>query len=236
MRLLYEGKSKQIFSTDDPNEVLVCFKDSVTAQNGLKKDIYRDKGRVNSAFTRHFFSILEETGIKTHVVSYLDDTSIRAKHLRIFSLEIVVRNYAAGSICKRYNYEKGYRFETPLLEFFLKSDELCDPPITEEEIIERDLATIEEISFIKAQTLKVNEVLSKQVDKKGVILVDFKLEYGREASGQILLADEISPDSCRFWLKSTMESLDKDVYREDKGDLVDSYKKLMEILGVKHEI
>lgn len=233
MDLMYEGKAKQVFRTDAPDEVLISFKDDATAFNGVKKDNIKGKGRVNLAFTRYFFELLSNAGVKTHIVSFIDDISMRAKLVEIVQLEVVVRNYAAGSICKRTNFKKGEKFEQPLLEFFFKDDALGDPLITEEEALEKKLATKEEIEKIKEMTLKVNDVISKEVAKSGVILVDFKLEFGRDKNGEILLADEMSPDTCRFWDAKTMESLDKDVYREDKGDLVESYTKLAQILGVK---
>lgn len=233
MDLMYEGKAKQVFKTDAADEVLISFKDDATAFNGIKKDNIKGKGRVNLAFTRYFFDMLSAHNIKTHIVSFIDDISLRAKLVEIVPLEVVVRNYAAGSICKRTNFKKGEKFEQPLLEFFLKDDALGDPLITEEEALSQKLASKEELAKIKEMTLQINQIISEQVAKSGVILVDFKLEFGRDKNGEILLADEISPDTCRFWDAKTMESLDKDVYREDKGDLVESYTKLAQILGVK---
>lgn len=233
MQLMYEGKAKQVFKTDLPDEVIISFKDDATAFNGVKKDNIQGKGRVNLAFTRYFFSILSKYQIPTHIVSFIDEISLRAKLVEIVPLEVVVRNYAAGSICKRTNIKKGTEFDKPMLEFFLKDDSLGDPLISEEEALSHALATVDEIEEIKQITLKINEILSDEVSKRGVILVDFKLEFGRDKDGKIILADEISPDTCRFWDKNTMESLDKDVYREEKGDLVQSYLKLAQILGVE---
>jgi len=233
MTLLYEGKAKQVYNTDSPDEVIIKFKDDATAFNGEKKDSFSGKGVVNTLFTRHFFNLLQSEGIKTHVISYLDEISLRAKKVKIFPLEVVVRNYAAGSICKRKGYEKGLKFDPPMCEFFLKDDAKGDPLITEAEIFEMNLATKEELDTIRQTTLKINSIISNYVDKKGVTLVDFKLEFGKTTEGEVILADEISPDTCRFWKKGTTESLDKDVYRESKGDLVSTYRHLAEILGVK---
>jgi phosphoribosylaminoimidazole-succinocarboxamide synthase len=232
MVLLYEGKAKQVFNTDCPDEVIIQFKDDATAFNGGKKDSFAGKGVVNTLFTRYFFDILQSHGIKTHVISYVDEISIRAKKVKIFPLEVVVRNFAAGSICKREGYEKGLKFDPPMCEFFLKDDSKGDPLISEAEILDMNLATKEELEIIKQTTLKINSILSSYVDKKGITLVDFKIEFGKTVEGEVILADEISPDTCRFWLKGTTESLDKDVYREDKGDLISSYRRLAEILGV----
>lgn len=232
MTLLYEGKAKQVFNTDRPDEVIIQFKDDATAFNGEKKDKFSGKGIVNTLFTRYFFDILHSQGIKTHVISYIDEISLRAKKVQIYPLEVVVRNFAAGSICKRSGYEKGFKFDPPMCEFFLKDDSKGDPLISESEIFEMNLATPEELEIIKQTALKINSILSNCVDKKNVTLVDFKLEFGKTFEGEIILADEISPDTCRFWLKDTDESLDKDVYREGKGDLVSTYRHLAEILGV----
>ena len=233
MELLYEGKAKQVFKTEIEDEVVIQFKDDATAFNGEKKDIFSGKGRANLAFTRYFFDLLKSKGVKTHIISFIDDISLKAKKVQIFPLEVVIRNYAAGSICKREGFEKGYKFEQPLCEFFLKDDSKGDPLLKESEILEMGLASQEEVLEIKTQALKVNSILSSFLSDNNITLVDFKLEFGKTKDGEILLADEISPDTCRFWIKGTMESLDKDVYREGKGDLVISYLKLAKILGVK---
>lgn len=233
MVLLYEGKAKQVFNTSCADEVIISFKDDATAFNGVKKDNIPGKGRVNLAFTRFFFDMLQNQGIKTHLVSFIDDLSFRAKKLEIFQVEVVVRNYAAGSICKRLGFEKGFKFESPLCEFFFKNDALGDPLICESHIKAMKLMTDEEIEIVKSTALKISSILSLYLDKKDITLVDFKLEFGKTADKEILLADEISPDTCRFWRKGTMESMDKDVYREDKGDLISSYSQLAEILEIK---
>jgi len=231
--LLYEGKAKKIFEADRQDEVIISFKDDATAFNGLKKDSFADKGRVNLAFTKYFFELLEAGGVKTHILSFIDETSLKAKKVTIVPLEVVVRNIAAGSLCKRLGFEKGLKLEPVLCEYYLKNDSLNDPILAKEHIKYFNCVTDAELAGIEDQALRINEILYRHMDSKGITLVDFKLEFGRTQDGQIILADEISPDTCRFWRKGTMESLDKDVYREEKGDLVDSYKLLADILGIK---
>jgi len=236
MVLLYEGKAKQVHDTDLQDEVIIYFKDDATAFNGLKKDTLSGKGRINLAFTKHFFEVLKDNNIDTHIVSFIDDRSLIAKKVKIFPVELVVRNFAAGSICKRFGFDKGFKFDPPLCETFLKDDNLGDPIIFRSHLKYMNLISDEELDIIETDALKINSILSAYLDSKGITLVDFKLEYGKTKDGKILLADEISPDTCRFWRKDSkdgMESLDKDVYREDKGDLVSSYQKLAEILGIK---
>lgn len=233
MELLYEGKAKEIYESQNSDEILIRYKDSATAFNGAKKEIITGKGRLNLKFARHFFTILEDAGIKTHTVKYIDDLSLIAKKVEIILLEVIIRNYAAGSICKREGYEKGYKFEKPLFEIFYKDDAQNDPLVTEEYAIKNNVATAAEIETIRNEALKINKILSDYLAKKDVTLVDFKLEFGRLPNGEIILADEISPDTCRFWKKGTMDSLDKDVFREEKGSLIESYTKLADILGVK---
>ncbi len=231
--LLYEGKAKKIFETDKQDEVIISFKDDATAFNGLKKDEFADKGRVNLAFTKYFFNLLETGGIKNHIVSFIDETSLRAKKVSIIPLEVVVRNLAAGSLCRRLGFEKGIELKPTLCEYYLKDDSLNDPILAKEHIKYFNYVTEKELACIEEQALRINELLYTHMEQKGITLVDFKLEFGRTADGQIILADEISPDTCRFWKKGTMESLDKDVYREEKGDLVGSYKVLADILGLE---
>lgn len=230
--LLYEGKAKKIFESDRPDEVIISFKDDATAFNGEKKHTFSEKGMVNLAFSRHFFDLLKEHGIKTHVINFIDKTTMKAKKVDIIPLEVVVRNYAAGSLCRRLGFEKGMALNPPLCEFYLKDDALNDPILCREHIKYMNTASDEDVAYIEEQALKINEIIYSFMDSKGITLVDYKLEFGRTSLGEIILADEISPDTCRFWEKGTMESLDKDVYRENKGDLVSSYKKLADILGL----
>lgn len=233
MELLYEGKAKQIYKSDNAEDIVIRYKDSATAFNGVKKETIDGKGKLNLRFARHFFTILENAGIKTHTVNYIDDLTLTAKRVEIILLEVVVRNYAAGSICKREGYEKGFKFEPPVFEIFYKDDAQNDPLVTEEYAISEGIATRNEIAKIKSEALKINKILSDYLATKGVTLVDYKLEFGRLPNGEIILADEISPDTCRFWKLGTMDSLDKDVFREEKGSLIEQYSKLAEILGVE---
>jgi len=233
VELLYEGKAKQIYKSDNAEDIVIRYKDSATAFNGVKKETIDGKGKLNLRFARHFFTILENAGIKTHTVNYIDDLTLTAKRVEIILLEVVVRNYAAGSICKREGYEKGFKFEPPVFEIFYKDDAQNDPLVTEEYAISEGIATRNEIAKIKSEALKINKILSDYLATKGVTLVDYKLEFGRLPNGEIILADEISPDTCRFWKLGTMDSLDKDVFREEKGSLIEQYSKLAEILGVE---
>lgn len=233
MQMIYEGKAKQIYNSNDPEEVIIKFKDDATAFNGEKKDSFAEKGLVNLAFTKYFFALLQRNNIKTHIISFLDETSMLARKVNIFPIEVVVRNYTAGSICKRLGFKKGLKLEPPMCEFFLKDDSLGDPLISRTHIKYMDIITPEELDKIENIALEINSIIAKEMDSKNITLVDFKLEFGKTSNGEILLADEISPDTCRFWVKGTMDSLDKDVYREDKGNLVDSYKRLADILEIK---
>ena len=233
LTMLYEGKAKKIFATENPKEVIISFKDDATAFNGEKKDSFLDKGRVNLAFTRYFFELLHSRNIKTHIVSFIDDVSLKARKVDIIPLEVVVRNFAAGSICRRLGFEKGMVFSPPLCEFYLKDDSLGDPILCREHIRYMNTVTEEELAQIEEMALEINTIISGHMDSFGIILADFKLEFGKTDDGEIILADEISPDTCRFWVKKTMESLDKDVYREGKGDLVSSYKKLADLLNIE---
>ena len=230
--LLYEGKAKKVFEANNADEVIISFKDDATAFNGVKKDSFSEKGRVNLAFTKYFFNLLNAQGIKTHIVSFIDETSLIAKKVEIIPLEVVVRNLAAGSLCKRLDFKKGMELKPPLCEYYLKDDDLNDPILCKEHIKYMNTVTEQELAYIEEQALKINGILYSSMDSKGITLVDFKLEFGKTPSGEIILADEISPDTCRFWVKGTMESLDKDVYREDKGDLIGSYKRLADILDI----
>ena len=233
MITVYEGKAKQIFQTQREDQVIIVFKDSVTAYNGIKKDNLLGKGRINLAFTKYFFELLHSKALNTHILSYIDENSLLVRKLEIIPIELVIRNYAAGSICKRLGIGKGSKFDPPLLEIYLKNDMLGDPILCKEHLRYINIISDTELQKVEQIALSANSIITNEIEKKGLILVDFKLEFGRTNSGEILLADEISPDTCRFWFKKTMESLDKDVYRENKGDLIDTYLKLAKILGIK---
>ncbi|WP_323702778.1 phosphoribosylaminoimidazolesuccinocarboxamide synthase [Mammaliicoccus sp. Dog046] len=233
MSLLYEGKAKRVFNTEQEGVLRIEYKDEVTAGNGAKKDSMSGKGRLNNLITSKIFSILKQKGVESHFVEQISETEQLVRSVEIFPLEVVVRNVAAGSICKRLGFEKGHQFEQPLLELFYKKDELNDPLITDDHVALLNIATEEQLSTIKEQALNVNRVLSELMDDMNLILVDYKIEFGITEDGNILLADEISPDTCRIWDKETKENFDKDVYREDTGSLIDTYetfyKKLEEL-------
>ncbi len=233
MSLLYEGKAKRVFNTDQEGILRIEYKDEVTAGNGAKKDKMLGKGRLNNLITSKIFGILRQKGVESHFVEQISETEQLVKAVEIFPLEVVVRNVAAGSICKRLGFEKGHEFIEPLLELFYKKDELNDPLITDDHVSLLNIASSEELSTIKKEALKVNKVLSEIMDDMNLILVDYKIEFGITSDGEILLADEISPDTCRIWDKETKENFDKDVYREDTGSLIDTYetfyKKLEEL-------
>lgn len=233
MSLLYEGKAKRVFNTEQEGILRIEYKDEVTAGNGAKKDKILGKGRLNNLITSKIFGILRQKGVESHFVEQISETEQLVKAVEIFPLEVVVRNVAAGSICKRLGFEKGHEFIEPLLELFYKKDELNDPLITDDHVSLLNIASSEELATIKKEALKVNKVLSEIMDDMNLILVDYKIEFGITSGGEILLADEISPDTCRIWDKETKENFDKDVYREDTGSLIDTYetfyKKLEEL-------
>ncbi|GGG87425.1 phosphoribosylaminoimidazolesuccinocarboxamide synthase [Staphylococcus pragensis] len=224
MSLLYEGKAKRIFSTDTPHQLRVEYKDEVTAGNGAKKDTMEGKGRLNNKITSIIFDYLTEQGIKSHFIKQLSDTEQLVEEVKIIPLEVVVRNIATGSITKRLGFEKGHQFEAPLVEFFYKNDDLNDPLITDDHVKLLNIANDEEIKTLKTMAKDINRVLIQLMDEMNLRLVDFKVEFGRTQDGKILLADEISPDTCRIWDKDSDTNFDKDVYRNDTGSLIDTYQ------------
>ena len=229
---LYEGKAKKVFATDDPNLVIVSYKDDATAFNGLKKGTIVGKGVVNNKVTNHLMQLLEQEGVPTHFVEELSDRDTVVKHVSIVPLEVIIRNISAGSFAKRFGVEEGIVFDEPTIEFSYKNDELGDPLMNAYHARALRLATAEEIETIKSMAFKVNEVLKAFFQAVNVDLVDFKLEFGRLNDGTIVLADEISPDTCRFWDSTTHEKLDKDRFRRDLGNVEDAYSEMMRrILG-----
>ncbi len=224
---LYEGKAKIIYATNEPDKVIAYYKDDATAFDAIKKATIKGKGVLNNTIASYFFELLNQKGLKTHFIKQLSDREMLIYKVEIIPVEVVVRNLAAGSIVKRLGIPEKTKFEPPLVEFYLKNDELHDPIICEQHIYAMNLATPEEVKQMKEIALKVNEILSEFMRENGIILVDFKLEFGRK-DGEILLADEISPDTCRFWDVKTGEKLDKDRFRFDLGDLVEGYKKVLE--------
>lgn len=229
--LLYEGKAKRIFSTEDAGVVRVQYKDSATAFNGEKKAEIVGKGRLNNEITSLLFSKLSETGIPSHFIKKISESEQLVKRVQIIPLEVVVRNFAAGSFSKRLGVEEGKKLSRPIVEFYLKDDSLGDPLMTDEHVDVLELASSEEVLQLKDAALKINEVLGRFFAEIGVTLIDFKLEFGKDADGNILLADEISPDTCRLWDMETQQKLDKDVFRRDLGNLTDAYETILTRLG-----
>ena len=225
--LLYEGKAKKVYATDDPEFVIVSYKDDATALDGLKKGTITGKGVINNKMSNYLCRLLEKHGIPTHFVEELNDRETVVKKVSIVPLEVIIRNISAGSFAKRYGVEEGIVFAEPTVEFSYKNDELHDPLINSYHARALGLATGREIETIKAMAFKVNEVLKEYFLSRNVKLVDFKLEFGRLANGEIVLADEISPDTCRFWDADTNEKLDKDRFRRDMGGVEDAYNEMM---------
>ncbi|MDF1509725.1 phosphoribosylaminoimidazolesuccinocarboxamide synthase [Robertmurraya sp. DFI.2.37] len=229
--LLYEGKAKRVYQTDDENLVWLEYKDSATAFNGEKKEQITGKGKLNNEITSLIFSKLKKEGIATHFVKKLSETEQLVKKVTIIPLEVVIRNVAAGSFSKRLGINEGNPLSKPLVEFYYKDDALGDPLITDDHIEELQLATKDEVALLKEKAQQVNEVLSRLFLELNIRLIDFKLEFGKDAEGNIVLADEISPDTCRLWDSNTNEKLDKDVFRRNLGSLTDAYENILARLG-----
>ncbi len=220
--LLYEGKAKKVFAADHPDLIIQEFKDDATAFNAQKKGQILNKGIVNNEVSSHLFQYLETFGIQTHFVEKLSEREMACKRLEIIKIEVVMRNIAAGTLVKRYGLEEGVQLSMPVTELYLKNDALGDPLINDDHALILNLATPEEITFLKQTAWKVNAILREYFLSKGLKLVDFKLEFGRH-DGLILLGDEISPDTCRLWDRETNRKLDKDRFRFDLGDVEDAY-------------
>ena len=230
--LLYEGKAKKVFATEDPELLIVSYKDDATAFNGKKKGTITGKGAINNRVTNFMMQRLEEQGVPTHFVEELNDRETVVKKVEIVPLEVIIRNISAGSFAKRYGVEEGIPFENPTIEFSYKNDDLDDPLINEYHIQALKLATLEEVDTIKKMAFKVNDVMKAFFAQRNVDLVDFKLEFGKTSDGTIVLADEISPDTCRFWDSETHEKLDKDRVRRDLGNVEDAYDEMLKrIIG-----
>lgn len=229
---LYEGKAKKVFATEDPAYVIVSYKDDATALDGLKKGTIAGKGAINNRMSNYLMQLLEKEGVPTHFVEELNDRETVVRKVSIVPLEVIIRNISAGSFAKRYGVEEGIVFAEPTIEFSYKNDDLHDPLINQYHALALGLATKEEIQTIETLAFKVNRVLKDYFLKLGVRLVDFKLEFGRLPDGKIVLADEISPDTCRFWDAKTGEKLDKDRFRRDMGGVEDAYREMMHrVLG-----
>ncbi|MBO7372926.1 MAG: phosphoribosylaminoimidazolesuccinocarboxamide synthase [Oscillospiraceae bacterium] len=230
--LLYEGKAKKVFATEDPEIVIVSYKDDATAFDGQKKGVIGGKGAVNNRMTNYFMRRLEDCGIPTHFLRELSDRETAVKKVCIVPLEVIVRNISAGHFASRYGVDEGLVFEEPVVEFSYKNDALHDPLLNDDHAVALKLATRGEIAQIRSFALRVNEVLKAILLDAYVTLVDFKLEFGKTADGALVLADEISPDTCRFWDSATGEKLDKDRFRRDLGGVEDAYLEMRRrILG-----
>lgn len=225
--LLYEGKAKKIFSTENESEYVVYYKDDATAFNGEKKAQIASKGILNNKISTIMFKELAKEGIKSHFIKGLSDREMLVKKVEILPLEVIVRNITAGSFCKRYGVEEGIILDTPIFEMSYKNDEFGDPLLNDDHAVALKLATREEIDLLRTETLKINKIMKKFFLEMNLKLVDFKLEFGKDVDGNIILADEISPDTCRLWDVNTNEKLDKDRFRKDLGDLVEGYEEVL---------
>lgn len=232
LEMLYEGKAKKVYTTDVEDVYIVDYKDDATAFNGLKKGTISGKGVINNKMTNHIFKILEEAGVPTHLVEELSDRETAVKKVEIVPLEVIVRNVSAGSFAKKLGMEEGKKLIAPTLEFSYKNDDLGDPMINDYYAIAIGIATREEIERITELVFKVNEVLIEYFAGYGIDLIDFKVEFGRYKGG-IILADEISPDTCRLWDSNTHDKLDKDRFRRDLGNVEDAYMEVAKRLGIK---
>ena len=229
--LLYEGKAKKVYTTEDPDVLIVSYKDDATAFNGLKKGTILVKGAINNRMTNYIFKKLEEKGVPTHYIEELNDRETAVKKVEIVPLEVIIRNFSAGSFAKKMGMEEGVQFKCPTLEFSYKNDDLGDPFINKYYALALDLATEEEIDAITRYAFQVNEVMKEYFASLNIELIDFKIEFGRY-HGQIILADEVSPDTCRLWDKDTHEKLDKDRFRRDLGNVEDAYQEVFRRLGI----
>ncbi|GMB09171.1 phosphoribosylaminoimidazole-succinocarboxamide synthase [Thermolongibacillus altinsuensis] len=229
--LLYEGKAKKVYVTNEDNVLWIEYKDQATAFNGEKKAAIAGKGRLNNEITSLLFSKLHQAGINNHFIKKVSETEQLVKKVKIIPLEVVVRNVVAGSLAKRIGLDEGTPLDKPLVEFYYKNDDLGDPLLLEDHIAILKLASPEQVSYLKQAALKVNDILVSLFQACHIKLVDFKLEFGFDSEGTILLADEISPDTCRLWDIHTNEKFDKDVFRRDLGDLTEAYERLLQRLG-----
>ena len=227
LQQLYEGKAKKVYATEDPNVVIVSYKDDATAFNGQKKGTITGKGAINNRMTNNLMRRLEAAGVPTHYIQELNDRETAVKKVSIIPLEVIVRNISAGSFAKRYGVAEGIVFDQPTFEFSYKNDDLGAPLLNTSHALALRLATREEIDLIHTYTMKVNDLLKGFLKEIGIDLVDFKLEFGKTADGQIVLADEISPDTCRLWDEKTHEKLDKDRFRRDMGGAEEAYEEVM---------
>ena len=227
MQQLYEGKAKKVFATDDPNLCIVSYKDDATAGNGAKKGTIAGKGEINNRVTNHLMKLMEKQGIATHLVEQLSPRETLVKRVNIIPLEIIVRNIAAGSLAARLGLNEGVKMAKTVLELCYKDDALGDPMVNDYHVMAMGWASREELDTIASMALKINEVLTTYLKDAGIELIDFKLEFGKTGDGQLVLADEISPDTCRFWDSKSGEKLDKDRFRRDLGGIEDAYQEVL---------
>lgn len=230
VKQLYEGKAKKVYTTEDSEVYIVSYKDDATAFNGLKKGTIEGKGAINNKVTNHLMKLLVSKGVPTHFIKQLNDRETAVKKVNIVPLEVIVRNIAAGSLSKRLGLPEGTKLASTVLEFCYKDDALGDPMVNEYHIAAMQIATKEEIEKITEYSFKINDILTDYLKDLGIELIDFKLEFGRTSDGKIILADEISPDTCRFWDSKTHEKLDKDRFRRDLGGVEDAYKEILKRL------
>lgn len=228
---LYEGKAKQIYATDDLDKIIIYYKDDATAFNGIKKDTIESKGVLNNQITELIFHHLEKNGIKTHFINRLNEREQLCRKVTIVPLEVIIRNVIAGSMAKRLNIAEGTVPSNVVFELSYKCDELGDPLINDDHAVALNAVTYEELAEIKRQALKINAVMKELFLAQGIDLIDFKIEFGRTSTGEIILADEISPDTCRLWDSKTKEKLDKDRFRRDLGNVVEAYKEIFSRLS-----
>lgn len=231
--MLYEGKAKKVFATENPNEVVIYYKDDATAFNGLKKGTIIDKGIMNNTITTFFFDLLGKNGIPHHQIKKLSDRESLCKKVHIIPLEVVTRNIAAGSLAKKMGVEEGYVLKKPIIEFCYKNDDLGDPMINDDYAEAFGIATDAQVQEIKALTLKINDILKQFLAERKIRLVDFKMEFGTDADGKVILADEITPDTARLWDWDTNEKLDKDRFRRDLGNVEEAYHEVIRRLTGK---
>ncbi|WP_202404987.1 phosphoribosylaminoimidazolesuccinocarboxamide synthase [Shimazuella alba] len=229
--LLYEGKAKKLFSTKDPNVLLVQYKDTATAFNGEKKEVLEGKGALNNKITSYFFDLLAENQIPSHFLERLSTLEQLVKRVTIVPLEVVVRNITAGSFAKRLGLEEGKPLPFPIVEFYYKDDNLGDPLILEDHIYALEITSEDIVSQMKKQALQINKILYEHMEQRGIRLVDFKLEFGLDQNEEVLLADEISPDTCRFWDLKSGDKLDKDRFRRNLGNVIEAYQEIDKRLG-----
>ncbi len=233
---LYEGKAKRLYKTEHPDILWLEYKDDATAFNGQKRESLAGKGPLNNAISSWFFTLLSQHGIGHHFLDTVSDREQLVRPVTIVPLEVVVRAIAAGSLCRRLGIPEGQRLPNVLVEWYYKDDALGDPLVTEDHIALLELAEPEQLAFMKAQALQIYAVLQQALEPKGIVLVDFKLEFGLDSSGRLLLADEISPDTCRFWDAQSGKKMDKDRFRQELGGTLDGYREILERLGGKANV